>query len=626
MSLTALMNAAPGVYVRTSTAGGAPVSLVFHDNAYILVEVPPQIPITKFPVRKPILLNNFADYQELLNQEVPLGAAERTCYNYMRMLFRNSGTAGQVYVIRVPGPQTRGLLYQYILSPRDSNNDIDPAQVVIYRQNVTDTIKLRAQGFPEITVDLSVDDLHPVLIGEKIKQAIEESPINTVAYVRRFDGGVERTEQTNLAATALPTAITSMTGPYPRVAVTATGNTVTVYKAIENPGPTTTYTLITWTGGTGDLYLAPRIYNQALSVYLSVGTLSSTPTLIPQVPSTSPILAENTSEIDYIEAINTSFNLETDLPGFLAAPAAFAHKPRDLRKVIGLAMEQFVSMPEVQWAAVIDCGPTTYGPVFTDTVPKWLLSGEFVTNPNATALPESELCLRFEQVYEELNSYVSTQGHSFVIAPYATDFEGFNVPGSAYFIGIALLAMTNGGGIAQPPAGVRYPIRGIRKLTAEYNRAQATIANNNHINLALTKPRWGPVVFGSRTRSFSPFYRFVNTRIILNTYIANLRRGFDEVLFRAPDGRGGVFEDILSIAENISMRFYQAGAFYGARPEDAYALQCDERNNPPEQIENGTVVLQCWVVPSPTLERLLIEVIRVPVGQMSSVLARVQQA
>ena len=45
----------------------------------------------------------------------------------------------------------------------------------------------------------------------------------------------------------------------------------------------------------------------------------------------------------------------------------------------------------------------------------------------------------------------------------------------------------------------------------------------------------------------------------------------------------------------------------------------DDRNNPPEALENGVVNAKVFVVPVPTLERIEIDLIRVAIGQIETV-------
>jgi phage tail sheath protein FI len=125
------------------------------------------------------------------------------------------------------------------------------------------------------------------------------------------------------------------------------------------------------------------------------------------------------------------------------------------------------------------------------------------------------------------------------------------------------------------------------------------------------------VVWGSRTLSSSPLFRFVNTRVILNALIDVMNRSFDDILFESIDSAGTVYSKVSSIATQVLNQFYNQGALFGSVPEQAYLVVCGDSNNSPELLEQGTVRMDAYVATSPTLERLAITIVRTPLGQVS---------
>jgi len=111
-------------------------------------------------------------------------------------------------------------------------------------------------------------------------------------------------------------------------------------------------------------------------------------------------------------------------------------------------------------------------------------------------------------------------------------------------------------------------------------------------------------------------FQFVNTRVILNVVYGSLRSAFDSQIFNVIDGFGVIFNQIISIGNSILNQLYVRGALFGSRPSDAFQVICDERINPPSDIENGIVNAKVFVTPVPTLERIQIDLIRVAIGQM----------
>jgi phage tail sheath protein FI len=45
------------------------------------------------------------------------------------------------------------------------------------------------------------------------------------------------------------------------------------------------------------------------------------------------------------------------------------------------------------------------------------------------------------------------------------------------------------------------------------------------------------------------------------------------------------------------MRVWRDGALFGATPEQAFYVKCDEETNPPEQVEAGQVTIEIGIAP-----------------------------
>lgn len=279
---------------------------------------------------------------------------------------------------------------------------------------------------------------------------------------------------------------------------------------------------------------------------------------------------------------------EEDRQGFLIAPEAFQTlTAQGDRTAVAVAMENQCAKEGFDWMAFIDSGPSA------------------TINSHAAALVEGQL-------------YTTTRGHLAYFAPYLENLNGDLVPPSAAISGLAIRRYRQEG-FNQPPAGAKYPVRGVVDVAFKIAKAEQEVGNPLGINAVRNLTNKGVVVWGSRTRSSNQFYRFVNTRIILNVLSGTLSPAFDTLLFSAVDGQGVLFTRIRQTIEAICHRLWLGQALYGQTPSDAFAVKCDSDNNPAIDLEAGVVRADVWVVPVPTLERLLINVIRTPIGQIQTV-------
>lgn len=289
---------------------------------------------------------------------------------------------------------------------------------------------------------------------------------------------------------------------------------------------------------------------------------------------------------DYVQAIDTVFDPQDEWPqGFLIAPEAFqTFTTQSDRVAVASIMETQAASENFDWCAVVDCGPTT----------------------NTVALLTAE---------EALIS--SPRGHSSYYAPYLTDLEGQTVPPSPAIAGIATRRFREEG-FMQPAAGAKYPIQGVLGVAVNFSNQDQEVLNPLGVNLVRNLRNLGVVSWAMRTQSADAFYRFNVTRVIMNVLNGTLRRGFSFDLFSSIDGQGVLLSRIEETARGVCRQLYRAKALFGATEQDAFEVVCSFENNTPDQLELGNVLVEIYAAPSPAIERILINTIRVPIGQVQA--------
>lgn len=308
----------------------------------------------------------------------------------------------------------------------------------------------------------------------------------------------------------------------------------------------------------------------------------------------APTTATAPLSLDVADALR--YSLQPELPqGYIAAPEFFqAYTNQVDRTALQQQMEAFVADPRYYWVSVVDMGQAVS------------------TTQN--------LFVNAAQV--ERATYVSPRGNSWVSFPYVKNLTGTDVPSSLVTIGIALRRQRSEG-FTQPPAGVNYPVYGIQAPSISISADQQGQLNPLGINCIRTLPGRGTVVYGARTLSVNPFYRFAATRVILNVLAGSLTDAFDSILFTLVDGQGVLFSRIRQTANNFCEQLRLAGGLFGATPAEAYLVVCDLTNNTLDSLESGAVYLDVIVKPSPTMEVINITLSR---ASLSTVLAEVVTA
>ena len=243
------------------------------------------------------------------------------------------------------------------------------------------------------------------------------------------------------------------------------------------------------------------------------------------------------------------------------------------------------------------------------------------------------------RLFLESQFYSTTQGFLAYYAPYIKNDAGVFVQPTPFVTGLAIRRYRDSaGGFRLPPAGAKYSLAGARGVQIAITNAQQEVSNPQGLNALRQLPGYsttdpdtgetfGPVfVWGSRTRvnrgnAEQALYQFVNTRVILDVIYGTMRQAFDGQIFNVIDGRAVTFNQIRAIAHNtLYENFYVPGALFGSSPADAFEVVCDERNNLGGALENGYVNVKIFVVPSPTLERIEVDLVRVGIGGISTAL------
>ena len=311
---------------------------------------------------------------------------------------------------------------------------------------------------------------------------------------------------------------------------------------------------------------------------------------------------------DFVYAIEQGMGASDYRPGFLFAPEAYANFKQEtgvltkkeareervkvtqsLLKAAEGKLGEVEGISGTQHIALIDCGA-------------------------------DELSL--SEVQDEL-SYVKYTagapfGHGAFYAPYIKNASDRFVPPSAFIAGIACSRYVNEG-FQQSPAGARYPLRGATGLRFDITAQQQEVTYPLGLNPIRSLPNRGIVAWGARTMSPNALFKYVNTRAILNVLLDVMARSFDDVLFEQIDSAGTLYSRAKSIASQVMGQLYRQGALFGARPEQAYLVVCSDANNSLSDLENGTLRLDAYVATSPTLERLVVTVVRTPAGQVAQV-------
>ena len=148
-------------------------------------------------------------------------------------------------------------------------------------------------------------------------------------------------------------------------------------------------------------------------------------------------------------------------------------------------------------------------------------------------------------------------------------------------------------GVHKAPANET--VRGAVTLECACTRTEQELLNPEGINVVKSFPGRGIRVWGARTLSSDPEWRYLNVRRLFNYLEKSILNGTDWAVFEPNDWLlWGALKRNIGAFLTMSWR---AGALFGLTPEQAFFVKCDEETNPPEAIDAGQVLCLIGVAP-----------------------------
>jgi len=107
------------------------------------------------------------------------------------------------------------------------------------------------------------------------------------------------------------------------------------------------------------------------------------------------------------------------------------------------------------------------------------------------------------------------------------------------------------------------------------------------INLLRYFPGRGIKIWGARTLSSDPSWRYINVRRTFSAICRSLKTGTQWAVFETNEKN--LWKRIVRQVSGFLLDLWMKGYLAGSTPEQGYYVRCDEELNPPENINNGIV-------------------------------------
>jgi phage tail sheath protein FI len=150
---------------------------------------------------------------------------------------------------------------------------------------------------------------------------------------------------------------------------------------------------------------------------------------------------------------------------------------------------------------------------------------------------------------------------------------------------------------------------GIEKVVT---KGEHDLLNPQGVNVIRSFPDLGILIWGARTVSINPEWRYINVRRLFLFLEESIDQGTQWVVFEPND-------PVLwkRIVRNVSafLRIqWLEGKLVGNKAEEAFFVKCDEETNPPESVALGRVITLVGVAPSKPAEFVIFRISQSPSG------------
>jgi phage tail sheath protein FI len=166
------------------------------------------------------------------------------------------------------------------------------------------------------------------------------------------------------------------------------------------------------------------------------------------------------------------------------------------------------------------------------------------------------------------------------------------MPPSGFIAGIWARS-DNTRGVHKAPANE--VVRGAVGLTYNVSKGEQEVLNPAGINCMRAMPGMGIRVWGARTVSSNPAWRYLNVRRLFNFVEKSIERGTQWVVFEPNDHR--LWAKVRRDVNAFLLTVWRDGALFGLTPDQAYYVKCDETNNPRESRDLGRLIIEIGLAP-----------------------------
>lgn len=178
-----------------------------------------------------------------------------------------------------------------------------------------------------------------------------------------------------------------------------------------------------------------------------------------------------------------------------------------------------------------------------------------------------------------------------------------DVPPSGHVAGV-ISRLDRERGAHHTPANA--PVYEVVDIDAGFDEGAQGRLNARGVNLLRCTPGRGIQIWGGRTLYREESGIFVAHRRLVHRLVRAIRRVAEPLVFHTNGPE--LWLTFVRTITTVLLEAYRAGGLRGARPEEAFRVRCDERTNPPEEVERGRLLCEIDIAPAVPMEFITLRI------------------
>ena len=138
-------------------------------------------------------------------------------------------------------------------------------------------------------------------------------------------------------------------------------------------------------------------------------------------------------------------------------------------------------------------------------------------------------------------------------------------------------------------------IRGVDSLEFPVNKGKQDVLNPQGINCIRVLGGRGIRIWGARTLSTDPLWKYVNIRRLFLYLEESIEEGTQWVVFEPNNEK--LWDRVKQTISQFLTRVWKDGALIGTTPEEAFFVKCDRTTMTQDDIDNGRLIVLIGVAP-----------------------------